>query len=49
VALKDTIKIIPKVANRYGGLFMEPPVETNAFEVVYKLEVKNAKNTIYKK
>ena len=28
---------------------MEPPVETNAFEVVYKLEVKNAKNTIYKK
>jgi len=28
---------------------MEPPVETNAFEVVYKLEVKNAKNTIYKR
>ena len=28
---------------------MEPPVETNAFEVVYQLDIKNDKNTIYKK
>jgi len=29
IALKDTIKVLPKVENRFGGLFMSQPVETN--------------------
>lgn len=49
VALKETIKLLPKVSDRYGGLFLEQPVETNSFEVVYKLEIDNDKNTIYNK
>lgn len=49
VALKDTIKLIPKVENRFGALFMSQPVETNQFEIVYNVDVKNDKNTIYKK
>jgi hypothetical protein len=48
VALKDTIKLIPKVENRYGALFMSQPVETNQFEMHYSIDVKNDKNTIYK-
>ena len=49
VALRDTIKIIPKVENRFGGVWLSQPVETNMFEVCYRLDVRNDKNTIYKK
>jgi len=41
--------VLPKVENRFGALFMSQPVETNAFEVVYKLDIKNDVNTVYKK
>jgi hypothetical protein len=46
VALKDTIKLIPKVEDRYGGLFMTQPVETDMFEMTYSLVVNNNKNSI---
>lgn len=46
VALKDTIKLIPKVENRYGALFLSDPVETNIFEIVYSIDIKNDKNTV---
>ena len=48
MALKDTIKLIPKVENRYGGLFLTDPVETNMFEIVYNIDIKNDKNTAQK-
>jgi hypothetical protein len=49
VALKKTIKVLPKVKDRYGGLFLDQPVETNSFEVMYKMDVLNEENTVYKK
>ena len=49
VALRDTIKLIPKVQKRMGGLYLSQPVETSSFEMAYKIDVKNDKNTIYNK
>jgi len=49
VALKDTIKLLPKVEARYGGIWLSQPVETSQFEMVYRMDIKNDKNTIYKK
>ena len=46
VALRDTIKLLPKVENRYGAIFLDDPVETPSFEVIYSIDVKNDKNTI---
>lgn len=47
VALRDTIKLLPKVADRHGGLMLTQPIETDFFELVYSIDVKNDKNTIY--
>ena len=49
VALKDTIKLIPKVEDRYGGLFMSQPAETDQFEMIYSVVINNNKNSITKK
>ena len=49
VALRDTIKLIPKVEDRYGGLYMSQPIETDAFEMTYSIDLKNDRNTIYTK
>ena len=32
-----------------GGLYLSQPVETSSFEMTYKIDVKNDKNTIYNK
>jgi len=37
VALRDTIKLLPKVSGRYGGLMLTQPIETDKFEMVYSL------------
>jgi len=49
VALRDTVKLVPKVEDRYGGLYMSQPVETDQFEMIYSVVVNNNKNTIYAK
>ena len=41
--------MLPKVENRYGAVFLDDPVETPSFEVLYSLDIKNDKNTIQKK
>lgn len=46
VALRDLIKLLPKIESRFGALFMSQPVETDSFEMIYKVEVKNDKNTM---
>lgn len=45
VALRKHIKLLPRVANRFGGLWLSQPVETNQYEVVYKVNVKTEANT----
>jgi len=37
VALKKSIKLMPKVENRFGGLWLSQPIETNMFEMVFKV------------
>jgi hypothetical protein len=49
VALRRTIKLVPKVENRYGGLWLSQPVETNMFELVFRVIVSNSMNTATRK
>jgi hypothetical protein len=49
VALRKTIKLLPKVENRYGGLWLSQPVETNMFEMAYRVIVSNSMNTAARK